>query len=1308
MSCNTGSVLFLGDYVNPQQQLWASAYDQNSGAANLQVSSLTVNSYPTGNIILQSKTNDGTEYNAPILFQRPPGDINSPFEGLVMNKSISVPTYPVDGEFITAVKSAGTVYDDIAVNGLQIYGNQTTSGNAGARGYITGGPGGIFINTPSVTTSSITVSSIFVGTVVSTTTGSANSYTASIYMSTPVLYTSSMYAKGTISTNGINNTSGIVDFGPGTLRGNALTSQILLGPAQQVSMTTNNLRIDSISTNKLSTNSLAASTINTNRISTNTISTNTAAINLATISTLNVRNLAPTFVSSINIFTDYIDVSRVAHTAGLAVDGNAFYGSNLTGTQPNSILLWNGPVKTFDSVTTPAMYIFNGPFGSAYISTNASLPYGMSVYSDAFAIRSPTGYPYTPLATSTSNIATQNLIEVINFVSPAISTVNISTNNLFAGQTYATTATASIANSILANISTAIISTVNIGNFSATKVDTNTLSSLTSQVNISLISTLQLKADIGISPNFNLGLGNVIQGLVGGASAQGLAVGVGTVGLATGATAMVTGRQSGGVNTSVFQTVNGSTQLQFSTIGAPTTSVFLNTDSTDPLHAPGNLTQVSQLVPAGTYCVRSVGDPLNVDSSTQGIQMFGQWVPVVQPTATIARVAISSLTTSTINSATATISSLTVSTLNVPQDNFPSTLSASTITFTGSAIGTNSRAPLRWPGPAYLPSTITNQTQFTDSSGVVTGRIIGSLGFDEGINMIAPNGFLVQNAVNGIARFNDNGTTSVFSTLQVEDIQCYNTGYFSTLVVSTLQAVVTPVFPSTLYFSSMNLTGNLTGPNPNGTLTWAGPASFPTQVGSTHFGFINAFNTTVSVIRTNTDNNLVWNYPNITMLSGPPGNAISSMVFNANGNVRMISTLNCLDTVVFGRSPTATPYISTNIDNTLGSEGIFFGGSTMTLKSDYVMRLEVGAGGANPFLASLYDAGLPTEAVGIQIQGGPMNFQGIGIDGPLNYATFNLNAQFNRSTIMKGPYTAVSTLTVSTLNATRLTNNLGNISSLTVSSIQTATNGPIGVPPGCIMNWAGGGDNFNAAPPPTGWLLCDGRQYPTTTYPDLYAVIGTTYNRYTPLLGYFFVPDLRFTFPMAPPTFTTGPTAMVNAPVVTVYSLPTNLGITGVLPNQIWRVVTSKNGVLAPGMYFGTGTGPNFQVAYIDKMLDGTGDVGTYIMGSIGVGTWPVIGSVGTPATQTVVGVGQGQGQEYSYKIGTINATGYSVNPGYVDANDFYKWGFNINGSNVGIPGATPNVHGGIMNTYASPVSVGGLAFPTAPNFMNMLSIIKY
>lgn len=43
----------------------------------------------------------------------------------------------------------------------------------------------------------------------------------------------------------------------------------------------------------------------------------------------------------------------------------------------------------------------------------------------------------------------------------------------------------------------------------------------------------------------------------------------------------------------------------------------------------------------------------------------------------------------------------------------------------------------------------------------------------------------------------------------------------------------------------------------------------------------------------------------------------------------------------------------------------------------------------------------------------------------------------------------------------------------------------------------------------SGWLQCDGTAYLISDYPDLYAVIGTTYNVTTPPDGYFCVPDLR-------------------------------------------------------------------------------------------------------------------------------------------------------------------------------------------------------
>jgi microcystin-dependent protein len=46
-------------------------------------------------------------------------------------------------------------------------------------------------------------------------------------------------------------------------------------------------------------------------------------------------------------------------------------------------------------------------------------------------------------------------------------------------------------------------------------------------------------------------------------------------------------------------------------------------------------------------------------------------------------------------------------------------------------------------------------------------------------------------------------------------------------------------------------------------------------------------------------------------------------------------------------------------------------------------------------------------------------------------------------------------------------------------------------------------------PPVGNWLLCDGAQYENINFPDLFAVIGDTYNLPGDTTGFFRVPDLR-------------------------------------------------------------------------------------------------------------------------------------------------------------------------------------------------------
>jgi hypothetical protein len=409
------------------------------------------------------------------------------------------------------------------------------------------------------------------------------------------------------------------------------------------------------------------------------------------------------------------------------------------------------------------------------------------------------------------------------------------------------------------------------------------------------------------------------------------------------------------------------------------------------------------------------------------------------------------------------------------------------------------------------------------------------------------------------------------------------------------------------------------------------------------------------------------------------------MVFNANGAVNMLNTLR------FGPASTGNPYISTSTDPE--QQASFYGGSTMTLQADRTMRLNVGP--FNPFLFNNYDA--PSPGCSVNINASPMTFTGDPTIGTFNFATFNIPTRFNQSTIMRGPYNGVSTIAISSL-----TNNVAFISSLTVSSINTTGNVPVGTPTGGVMIWAGG--TTSAPSLPVGWLLCDGSQYPQTTYPELYAVIGTTYQRTTPTAGNFFVPDLRFTFPMSPHSLTPPATGMVNPPIGTAYSRSTNLGYPGVVANQIWTFTGLTNGVLVPGMSFAA-RGPGGAAAFIDRMIDGNGDVGSYIMSSFNTGAWPVLGSVGSPVTVSPVAIGTGA--NFPYKVGTYNASGYNSNPNPATT-QIYRWGQNINGSNVGVAGATANTFGGVTNTYATPAAAGNVSFQTAPNFINMFYIIKY
>jgi hypothetical protein len=1251
------SILFDGVYENLSTPWWSTGI---ANPANVEASTITVNAEPAGNILLTSVISSTTQFNAPLIFQRPAADPNAPSESLVMNLSDDVPTKLVNGEYISATKASGTAYDDIAVAGLQVYGDQTTSGNSGAHAYITG-EGGNLILAPknSVFISSLQVSSLQVVNVISTTAGVANSYTANLWMSTPVIYAGS------------------------------------------------------VSTNQISTNSINATT---------------------------------------------------------------------------------------------------------------------------------------------------------------------------------------------ANISTINVSTLNAPNFTV-----STVSSLIVDTKVTLTSTLSL---LGSPTNVNLGLGNVIQGLVGGAATQALGVGIGSAALVTGSVALVTGRTSGGVNSNVFQTVNGSTQLQFSTIGSAVSSIFLTVNSPNPLTTPGLEISTSQGVAAGTYCVRSVGDPLYITNNVSSIQMYGQWVPVIQPTATIPTVAISSLNVSSINNAA------------YPPPGgggIPSTLAASTITIDGNQTqsgtgtfnwggntmsgtqvvlnrATSVNNTFTTTGGAFLNAGATVNSGLTVASGgmTVTGgnvtvnnslftfgilqggtiQAVGSLSVGGGgvsivgggINMAAGN-LNMTNAAS-VANFTNVNVNNTLVVSQSARANAISTNQISTnnINVNTINNAPYPPgggggIPSTINASTIIFNGGLSNigsaPISAGTLN---ANSINTTNANVNFYNGNAITaasiSTISISTNNINVNTINNAPYPPGGGGGIPSTINASTINVNGGLTVIndnvqlnnqtalkfnnsaiigggfgdfrirlgtsaskmeftqsagnndsiimdlkadkttrfySTLLVRDSTWPSTQPsgaairtydvTDPPYgsvITSNVSSlNLQSQGATINNiSTNFLSSQTVTASNVGCFQFSSLTGSIrslfVEGGAPNS--GIQFNdggnlGGSMEAiggtlttyidpttSGYHIQNGYSFGTNRILSCFGQTSATPGTAQFFSTLTVCANPATSpveaciqtyppsAPNPVGTIiskavstQSILVSSINgVQIPGSLGVPIGSITIWAGGTDNnlssqnFNI---PIGWLICDGSYILNSVFPTLASILGSKYGYagQSPPAGTTALPDLTFAVPMGTPYRNYTNSIIPSLPSFSMQCKTSDSaynttslsgGGTQISSLTTW-FITSKIG---PALNYGSlipgnavtvaGSSITFPNMYISSIIQYDGaanDTGFIVLRSIDGSPIPRI-----PTTSTIGAVGQGTtgtvpGGDAPFFLGSPNLDGnrYTTrNQKGIEVGAHNHRGtadFNILGST-----ALPNTACGTggftqanFQPYVSSFQSQNAAMPTAPNFLNMSYIIR-
>ena len=262
------------------------------------------------------------------------------------------------------------------------------------------------------------------------------------------------------------------------------------------------------------------------------------------------------------------------------------------------------------------------------------------------------------------------------------------------------------------------------------------ISSLVGDVTFLSLSTLRFNPQFSnlvgsFSPKIDLGMGGFFGNLLGQLGSGALTLGLGGAALATGIASIAMPRGYNQINNGVFETVNGTTQLQVSTLGFQFplySTIFRTVSSIKPDQVPGREIFVSSFFQPGTLCIRSISDPLDLPVDVykgSTIQSFSQWVPIpisISSSATSTPVITNNPIFSTVTIASnltaqnAIFSTLTVSSLNIMQ---------STITTFSTSIIDNLQVTdfLRFPLSTTSRDSLGNVPNFYQFTDVSTFQI---------------------------------------------------------------------------------------------------------------------------------------------------------------------------------------------------------------------------------------------------------------------------------------------------------------------------------------------------------------------------------------------------------------------------------------------------------------------------------------------------------------------------------------------------------------------------------------------------------
>lgn len=590
-----------------------------------------------------------------------------------------------------------------------------------------------------------------------------------------------------------------------------------------------------------STQQLNASTISTGTLTASLVSTNQLIAGDAQISTLETD-----YISTNLLFADAGTISTFS-TFEIVLDSQTL---NANATE----LLLNGiPVATTANLSSIADWSYDPAVSTVQMQGNdlnaagtvssVTVRAGNAMFQNLIAINALFVSTATSTLSTSINVADLGLYSTIN------------TNNLVASTLAAETATISsmTANSVgiqyltLSSMTASeyvstpslIVSSINGSEFTSTGITVqvagvsslvaNSISSIGAEIRQALVSSIVFNPSLNPSlggVNVNLGLGSILGNVIGwGAGVFGAAAG--TVGLATGIAALAMGRQQDFIDNSRYELINGTTQLQFSTLGTTVSSIQRLSDSASPDQIPGSTIYISTILPPGTLALRSVSDPINtVSTPNSTIQAFGPWVavPPELTTSSFAEIYTSSLQASSIQTLDAAVSSVVgLSSINgksiAQYENLSSFEWAeypaiSTISFSTSVSAIIQSGTPSTDNIALVGSNIQLVGAYTDAknlllaSTISTAVVLGAndnlfgVGGIRGLKLDAPNLFFstTQTNITGLINastidsFATNSRFATASTVTTSSLTLTQTGAYG---LSSLMYLSTSIIPGT-------------------------------------------------------------------------------------------------------------------------------------------------------------------------------------------------------------------------------------------------------------------------------------------------------------------------------------------------------------------------------------------------------------------------------------------------------------------------------------------------------------------------------